>query len=92
MQQLITVLVFMVVFAILAFGMKWICDSFFPGFQPAYWICGIILLIVLLVAVNAAFGGAGTFVLPWHRTLSDDGINERIKALEPSCELVCLIC
>jgi len=65
-QLLITVLVFMVIFAILAFGMKWICDQFFPNFAPAYWICGIILLIVLLVA-DAAFGSgnAGGLRLPW---------------------------
>ncbi len=67
MQLLITVLIGIVVFAILAFGMKWICDTFFPAFRPAYWICGVVLLIVLLIAVSSLFGGGGApaFELPW---------------------------
>jgi hypothetical protein len=71
MQLLITVLIGIVVFAILAFGMKWICDTFFPEFRPAYWICGVVLLIVLLIAVSQVFGGgagAQSFSFPWHRT------------------------
>jgi hypothetical protein len=72
MQLLIFVLIAIVVFAILAFGMKWVCDTFFPTFRPAYWICGVILLIVLLVTVNSVFSGgayvgAPLFGIPWHR-------------------------
>jgi uncharacterized membrane protein YcjF (UPF0283 family) len=66
METLILVLVAIVVFAILAFGMKWVCDTFFSGFRPAYWICGVILLIVLLVAVSYVFGGGTGIALPWH--------------------------
>jgi len=68
MQLLIGVLVAMVVLAILAFGMKWICDCFFPNFAPAYWICGIILIIILLVAINAVLSSGTGLALPWHRT------------------------
>ncbi len=65
MATLIWVLVAIVIFAILAFGMKWICDTFFNGFRPAYWICGVILLILLLISANAFFtGGIGDFHFP----------------------------
>jgi hypothetical protein len=67
MQLLIAVLVGIVIFAILAFGMKWICDTFFAGFRPAYWICGVVLLIVLLIAVSTMFSG-GTLAIPGHWT------------------------
>ena len=68
MQLLIAVLIGIVVFAILAFGMKWICDTFFPNFKPAYWICGVVLLIVLLIAVSQLFaGGSGIPTLNWRR-------------------------
>ena len=59
MQLLITALIGIVVFAILGFGMKWVCDTFFPTFRPAYWICGIVLLIILILAVNALFSTGG---------------------------------
>lgn len=67
MLTLIYVLVGIVVFAIIAFGMKWVCDTFFPAFRPAYWICGVILIIALLIAVNAVFNGGGEFGFPLHR-------------------------
>ena len=58
-----------VFFAILAFGMKWVCDTFFKEFRPAYWICGVILLIMLLIAFSWLINGgltSGTAALPWH--------------------------
>ena len=68
METLIAVLVTIVVFAILAFGMKWVCDTFFPSFTPAYWICGVILLIVLLIALNSVFNGGNMgLTAPWRR-------------------------
>lgn len=57
MQQLIWVLVAIVIFAIIAGGMKYVCDNFFSGIRAAYWICGVILLILLLVAANGFFNG-----------------------------------
>jgi hypothetical protein len=58
---LIYVLVAALLFVLLALGMKWVCDKFFPGFMPAYWICGVVLLIVLLIAVASVFSGGGSF-------------------------------
>jgi hypothetical protein len=48
----------------LAFGLLWVCNKFFPEFPPARWICGVILIIVLLVVVSAVFGGAGGLHFP----------------------------
>ena len=66
MQLLITVLIGIVVFAILAFGMLWICDKFFSNFRPAYWICGVVLLIVLLYAVSTLFGSGAALPQSLH--------------------------
>jgi hypothetical protein len=64
MQTLIYVLIAIVIFAILAGGMKYVCDTFFSGIRAAYWICGVVLLIILLVAVSSFFsGGIGDFHL-----------------------------
>ncbi len=57
MELLITLLIWLIVFAILAFGLSWICGKFFPEFPPARWICGGVLLIILLLAVAAQFPG-----------------------------------
>lgn len=56
MQLLVQALVAVVVFAVLAVALKWVCDKFFAGVQPAYWICGLVLVIVLLYAVMSVFG------------------------------------
>jgi hypothetical protein len=58
MHLLISVLIFLVFFAVLAFGLLWICGKFFPEFPPARWICGAILLIVLLLLAANQFPGA----------------------------------
>jgi hypothetical protein len=58
MDLLISVLIFIVIFAILAYGLYWICTKFFPGFPPALWICGLILLIILLVFLAKEMGGS----------------------------------
>jgi hypothetical protein len=58
MQLLITILIWCVVFAVLAFALLWVCTRFFPEFPPARWICGAILLIVLLVVISGQFGGS----------------------------------
>ena len=65
MATLIWVLVAIVIFAILAGGMKYVCDTFFSGIRAAYWICGVVLLILLLLAANAFFnGGIGELHFP----------------------------
>jgi hypothetical protein len=55
MQLLITLLIWIVIFAIVAFGLLWICNRFFAEFPPARWICGAVLLIILLVAIAGQF-------------------------------------
>lgn len=65
MDLLINVLIGIVFFAILAYGMYFVCTKFFPNFAPALWICGVILIIVLLVIVGK-FGAGGELL--WHPT------------------------
>ena len=65
MGQLISVLIFILVFAILAYALYWVCTHFFPSFPPALWICGAILLIVLLYCAMNFFGTPGAPI--WHR-------------------------
>ncbi len=55
MNTLILVLICLVVFAVAAYGLLWICNKFFPEFPPARWICGAILLIVALVFLSQQF-------------------------------------
>ena len=54
--QLINLLIYVFLFALLAYGMYWVCTHFFPNFPPALWICGVILLIVILLAVTGQIG------------------------------------
>jgi hypothetical protein len=53
--QLIEVLVYVLFFALVAFGMYWVCTHFFPTFPPALWICGVVLLIMILLFVSGQF-------------------------------------
>lgn len=55
MEQLIQFLIYLVVFAIVAYGLYWVCVKFTLP-QPVMWICGAILLIVLLVFIAGQFG------------------------------------
>lgn len=65
-QQLIQLLIWIVVFAIVAYGLYWICTKFnLP--QPVLWICGAILLIIILIFVaEQVGGGTGVTIFP-HR-------------------------
>jgi hypothetical protein len=60
MPQLIHLLILVVIFAIVACGLYYVCVKFqLP--QPVMWICGAILLILILVFVSQQLtGGAGT--------------------------------
>ena len=60
---LIVLLIDVIVFAIIAYGLYWICTHFFPTFPPALWICGAILLVVLLLAISGQIGG-GPVLIP----------------------------
>lgn len=64
MDLLINALIVIVLFAILAYGLYWICTHFFPNFPPALWITGAILLIIVLLAAKAFIGGSLIFYHP----------------------------
>ena len=55
--QLIQFLVYILIFAVIAYGLYWICTHFFSNFPPALWICGAILLIILLLFIAGQIGG-----------------------------------
>jgi len=59
MELLINVLIWMVIFAAVAWGLYWVCTKFFPSFPPALWICGLLLLIFILIFISRVTGGAG---------------------------------
>jgi uncharacterized membrane protein len=55
MDQLISLLIALIIFAIVAYGLYWVCVKFqLP--QPVMWICGAILLIVILLFVARQVG------------------------------------
>ena len=62
MDQLIALIVYVVIFAILGYGLWWVCTKFSLP-QPVLWICGAILLITILMFARQQLG-AGKFALP----------------------------
>lgn len=62
MDQLIQLLIYVVIFAIVGYGLYWICVKFALP-QPVMWICGAILLIIVLLFLAGQVGGAGGFRL-----------------------------
>lgn len=61
MPELIAILIWIIVFAVVAYGLLWVCGKFFPEFPPARWICGAILLIALLLFISQRFGSTFRF-------------------------------
>ncbi len=59
MDQLIQLLVYIVIFAIVAYGLWWVCQKFALP-QPIMWICGAILLIIILLFVSRELGSGGS--------------------------------
>ena len=55
--SLIALLIDIIVFAVIAYAMWWVCTRFFPQFPPALWICGAVLLIILLLFLSGQIGG-----------------------------------
>ncbi len=57
MDTLIYLIIAIVVLCVIAYGLKWICTSFgLP--QPILWLCGAVLLIIVLLFAAREFGGA----------------------------------
>lgn len=58
MEQLIQLIIYIVIFAVVGYGLWWVCQKFALP-QPVVWICGAILLIVILLFVSRQLGVAG---------------------------------
>ena len=59
MEQLIQLIVYIVIFAVVGYGLWWVCTKFALP-QPVLWICGAILLIIILLFLSRHLGvGAG---------------------------------
>ena len=58
MDQLIGLLVAVLIFAIVAYGLWWVCQKFGMP-QPVLWICGGILLVFLLYYIAGQVGAGG---------------------------------
>ena len=58
MDQLIGLLVAVLIFAIVAYGLWWVCQKFAMP-QPVLWICGGILLVFLLYYIAGQVGAGG---------------------------------
>lgn len=61
MDPLISLIILVVIFAIVAFGCWWLCVKFTMP-QPVYWIVGAVLLIILLMFISRELG-SGSFSL-----------------------------
>ena len=55
---LIEFMVACIVFAIIAYALYVVCTKFLANFPPALWICGAILLIIILAYAANRFAGA----------------------------------
>ena len=68
MSQLISLLIYIIIFAIVAYGLWWVCVKFALP-HLVMWICGAILPIFLFLFVANQLGmvGLGGTLLPLHR-------------------------
>jgi hypothetical protein len=62
-EQLIGFLVVLVIFCIIALGLYWVCTKFILP-QPVMWLCGAILLIIILIYAARTFGGGTALHFP----------------------------
>ena len=54
-DSVISLIVWIVIFCIAAYGMYWICMKFgLP--QPVLWLCGALLLIIILLFLGHQIG------------------------------------
>jgi hypothetical protein len=66
MDQLITLLIYIVIFAIFAYGLYWVCVNFSLP-QPVMWICGALLLIIILYFLARQIGAPSYSIVPLRR-------------------------
>lgn len=67
MDQVIQLLAGILVIAVVGYGMYLGCQKFFPNFQPALWVCGVILLIIVCLFANKVLSGASWSWWPLRR-------------------------
>lgn len=66
MDQLIQLIIYVVLFAIVGYGLWWVCVKFgLP--QPVMWICGALLLIMILLFLGRQLGGGSVLWGPIRR-------------------------
>jgi hypothetical protein len=67
MDQLIMLIVYIILFCVVAYGLNWVCITYAIP-QPIRWIVGGILLIVILLFLSRQLGvgSGGGSILP-HR-------------------------
>lgn len=59
MNQLIQFIIYIIIFAVVAYGLHWIVKTYeLP--QPVLWICGGILLIIVLLFLSNQLGVGGS--------------------------------
>lgn len=66
MESLISIIIAIVIFAAVAYGLHWVCISFALP-QPVLWLCGAVLLIILLLWAAQLVGVGSAPVRPWLR-------------------------
>ena len=66
MEQLISLLIFVLIFAVVAYGCWWVLTKFGAP-QPIFWIVGVILLIFILYFLTGQLGDGGGFHLSFRR-------------------------
>ena len=59
MDQLIQLLIYIVIFAIIGYGLWWVCQKFSLP-EPIVWICGAVLLIIILLFAQRELAGGGS--------------------------------
>jgi hypothetical protein len=64
LDQLIQLIIWIVLFSVVAYGLWWVCVKFAVP-QPIVWIVGAILLIILLLFISHQLGvGGGGRIFP----------------------------
>jgi hypothetical protein len=62
----INLLIYVILFAIAAYGLWWVCQKFGMP-QPVVWICGGLLLIIILLFLANQLGVGAASVFPLRR-------------------------
>lgn len=66
MEPLIQLIIYIVMFAVAGYGLWWVCIKFALP-EPVLWICGALLLIVILMFISREIGGGSILFSPVRR-------------------------